>query len=647
MFKSVTTRLIFWITVTTALLFSLAAFYAYRNTRDQAILDAERRAVLIAESEASQVQEVLRSAEEGARLLATTLGHTSASNAELEKVIRAFVEGNSRVYGSTIAANPETRGLYAPYFYKGPDGIARANLATAAYDYPAQEWYTGAARAGEPHWSEPYFDEGGGNVVMVTYTVPVFADSSNNSFRGVVTADIALEWLAQTIASQSLHSSGYAMVLSRRGDVLAHPDRDVLKTTTDALRKGERVIDSRARAVADRMLRGERRFETFEDPYLGRSVRAVFRPVGGAGWSIAVIYAEESLLADARRLARLNFSILVAALLGLGLVVTAISKRVTRPLRDLASSATQMATGNLDAPLPAIASSDEIGALTRSFHHMRDSLKEYIRNLEITTREKERYESELKIARDIQMHLLPPDRADARAPAAYHLAASLIPARQVGGDLYDHFVVDRKLWFMVGDVSGKGIGAALFMARAMTMLRAAAGPGTGPKEILTKVNRGLCQQNNGATFVTLFAAVLDLTTGNLTSASAGHDPPVIVTGDDSRFLETEGGPVLGLIEEAVYVEESTTLNPGDTLVVYTDGVSEAMDPETQSFTRERILEAVRFNNSRTSADVLDTLLASVHAFAGDAPQHDDITVMVVQYGDIRRRAAGDPIVISR
>ncbi len=639
MFKSVTSRLIFWITATTALLFSLAAFYAYRNARDQAILDAERRAVLIAESEASQVEGVLRSAEEGARLLATTLGHTSASNTELEKVIRAFVEGNARVYGSTIAANPQTRGLYAPYFYKGPDGMARADLATAAYNYPAQEWYAGAARAGEPRWSEPYFDEGGGNVVMVTYTVPVFADSSKDRFMGVVTADIALEWLAQSITSQSLHSSEYAIVLSRRGDVLAHPDRDVLKTTTDALRKGERAIDPRARAVADRMLRGEHRFETFEDPYLERSVRAVFRPVGGAGWSIAVVYPEETLLADARRLARLNFSILVAALLGLGLVVTVISKRVTRPLRDLASSATQIATGNLDTALPAIASNDEIGALTGAFHHMRDSLKEYIRNLEITTREKERQESELKIARDIQMHLLPPDRVDARPPAAYHLAASLIPAREVGGDLYDHFLMDRKLWFMVGDVSGKGVGAALFMARAMTMLRAAAGPGAGPKEILTKVNRGLCQQNNGSTFVTLFAAVLDLTTGSLTHASAGHDPPVIVSGADPRFLEAEGGPVLGLIEQAEYFEETTNLNPGDTLIVYTDGVTEAMDPETTLFTRDRILDAVRFNGPRTSSDVLGALLASVRAFAGDAPQSDDITVMVVQYGDARRRAA--------
>jgi len=191
---------------------------------------------------------------------------------------------------------------------------------------------------------------------------------------------------------------------------------------------------------------------------------------------------------------------------------------------------------------------------------------------------------------------------------------------------------------MVGDVSGKGVGAALFMARAMTMLRAAAEPGASPKEILSKVNQGLCRQNNGATFVSLFAAVLDLTTGSLIHASAGHDPPVIVSGLDSRFLQTDGGPVLGLIEGAVYVEERTDLNPGDTLVVYTDGVTEAMDLEAHLFSAERIREALRFSGSRSSSDVLDALLASVRAFVGDAPQSDDITVMVVRFGDARRAA---------
>jgi sigma-B regulation protein RsbU (phosphoserine phosphatase) len=132
--------------------------------------------------------------------------------------------------------------------------------------------------------------------------------------------------------------------------------------------------------------------------------------------------------------------------------------------------------------------------------------------------------------------------------------------------------------------------------------------------------------------------VLDLSTGSLIHASAGHDPPVIISGVDSQFLHTEGGPVLGLIEEAVYVEGKTNLNPGDTLVVYTDGVTEAMDPESRLFSGGRILESVRLNGSRSSSDVLDALLASVRAFAGDAPQSDDITVMVVQFGDARRAA---------
>ncbi len=630
--RSVTSRLIFWIAGTTALLFSSASLYAYRIARNQAVADAERQAVLIAESQAIQVREALNSAEEGARLLATTLGHTSASNAELEKVVRAFVGGNRRVYGSTIAANPAKRGRYAPYFYRAPAGIARADLATAAYDYPNKEWYTSAAGARAPRWSRPYFDEGGGNVLMATYTVPVFTEARKDNFEGVVTADIALEWLAELIASESIRDFGYAMVLSSRGDVFAHPEAGVLRTTIAALQKNESAIDPRAEAVVARMLRREEAFEPFEDPYLGTRVRAVFRPVGGADWFIAVVYSEDRLLAGARRLARLNAVILVAVLGALGAVVAAVSRRVTRPLRDLSAGAARMATGDLEAPLPAVASGDEVGTLTAAFHHMRDSLREYIRNLEITTKERERQESELKIARTIQMQMLPPDRIEAGSPGAFQLAASLAPARRVGGDLYDHFLFGRQLWFLVGDVSGKGVGAALFMARAMTMIRASVHPGIGPKQMLQQVNRGLCERNDAAIFVTLFAGMLDLDSGVLRYGTAGHDPPVLVSDTGADFLNTEGGPPLGLIEDAEYGEERWVWAPGNTLVLYTDGVTEAMDGEAGLFTGHRVLETLRLGSPPTPGEAIGLLLEAVRNFAGSTPQSDDITLLAVRYG---------------
>ena len=633
MFKSVASRLIFWIAGTTGVLFTVATAYSYVVSRDLAIRDAQRRAILAAEAQANAVVEVLHSVEEGARLLASTLGHTSASNEELEQVIRSFVEGNPRVYGSTVATNPETRGLYAPYFYRSGNEIARADLATEAYDYPRKEWYSGAASAGEPRWSEPYFDEGGGNVLMVTYTVPVFTEREGESrFVGVVTADIALEWLTELVQSQTLGGSGYAVVLSRQGRILAHPDPSLRMTALTVLQEEREATDPRAREIVARMLRGEQGFEPFDDLYLGQRTRAVFRPVGGAGWSFAVAYPEDELLEDVRRLATLDFAILGVVLVALGVVVVALAKRLTRPLRELSVSAAQIATGDLELALPPVESDDEVGALTGAFHHMRDSLKEYIRDLEVTTRAKERLESELQIARKIQMDMLPPARAESGPPAVYELAASLVPARQVGGDLYDHFILGGKLWFIVGDVSGKGVGAALFMARAKTMLRAVATPQVDLAEVLGTVNRGLCESNDQGMFVTLFAAVLDPATGDLAYGGAGHDPPVIVPRGDAkpRFMDVDGGPVLGLIDAAEYTEQHTKLERGDTVVVYTDGVPEALDSEGEFFTPERLIETLASVPKESTSAILEGLLGALREFVGDAPPSDDVTVMAVR-----------------
>jgi sigma-B regulation protein RsbU (phosphoserine phosphatase) len=193
--------------------------------------------------------------------------------------------------------------------------------------------------------------------------------------------------------------------------------------------------------------------------------------------------------------------------------------------------------------------------------------------------------------------------------------------------------VDGKLTFVVGDVSGKGVGAALFMARAKTMFHAIAAREPDLAEVLGAVNRGLCEENEQGMFVTLFAGVLVLATGELAYASAGHDPPVLVPGatPEPRFLEIDGGPVLGLIEASEYRALRTTLRSGDTLVLYTDGVSEALDEGGDFFTTDRLLEHLAKTPPGSSAEIARGVYDAVKSFAGQAPQSDDITVMAVRY----------------
>jgi sigma-B regulation protein RsbU (phosphoserine phosphatase) len=622
-FQSVQSRLLFWIAGTTGVLFASAVLYSFLTARAIVLDDASKLALATAEAHASRIEEVLRSVEEGTRLLGSTLEHTTVSPDELEQVIRAFVAGNPKVFGSAAAVAPQFRGAYAPYFYRRGGEIARADLATETYQYTEQDWYRAAA-AGKPAWSEPYFDEGGGNVWMVTYSVPVLA---GGKLRGVVTADVSVDWLREIIESD-FDGSAYAVVLSRDGQILAHPaaEQAVQEIRTTG-------VDPRVAEIVAKMLEGEQGFEPFDDAYLGRPARAAFRPVGGAGWSFAVVYPEDELLEEVHALARDEIGILGAGLLALVVVVAALSRRLTRPLRELAASASRIATGDLDLALPPIESKDEVGALTGAFHDMRDSLKQYIQNLEVTTKAKERLESELAIARKIQMDMLPPGRAGGGASDGFELGATLVPARHVGGDLYDHFLEDGKLTFLVGDVSGKGVGAALFMARAKSTLQAAAARGSDLGKVLSAVNRSLCSENEQGMFVTLFAGVLTLASGELEYASAGHDPPVFLPGAGGapHPLEVDGGPVLGLLDVASYQAERTRLETGDALVLTTDGVSEALDVDGNFFTAEKLLQELSRSPRDPVGAIVDRVLATVKSFAGSAPQSDDITVMAVRY----------------
>jgi sigma-B regulation protein RsbU (phosphoserine phosphatase) len=386
------------------------------------------------------------------------------------------------------------------------------------------------------------------------------------------------------------------------------------------------------RALVDPIIRraqtGESGFAAV--PVDGRVFRLTFRPIAHPGWFIATAYAEDELLAEVTRLQRTQITLAASGLAILAVAVVILSRRITRPLTALAASAGRLATGDLDGPLPEAGSQDEVGDLTRAFHHMRDSLKEYIHNLKETTAAKERLEGEMKAARRIQADMLPSPTAGGGA-AGYELAATLVPARAVGGDLFDHFEQNRRVFFLVGDVSGKGVGAALFMARAKTLFDAVATDERNPGAVLSTLNRSLCRQNEAGMYVTAVCGVLDLDTRTVTFATAGHEPPILLASDGrSTPLEADGGRVLGLMEIGDYPVTVRTLDKGDALVMYTDGVSEAQDPAGEFFGTERLLESTGRQVASSASAITAALLKDVKTFAATAPQSDDITILTLK-----------------
>jgi sigma-B regulation protein RsbU (phosphoserine phosphatase) len=302
-------------------------------------------------------------------------------------------------------------------------------------------------------------------------------------------------------------------------------------------------------------------------------------------------------------------------------------------LRTLARGTRVISTGNLDAEFPPIKSKDEVGSLAESFVYMKNSLKKHIQDLTETTAAKERIESELKIAREIQMSIIPkifppfPDRPE------FDIYATIKPAKEVGGDLYDFFFTDNdNMCFMIGDVSGKGVPASLFMAVTKTLFKANTGTGISPDEILTRLNNELAQDNESCMFVTIFCGILNTKTGEVLYSSAGHNPPLILRrGNEAEYLDTPSGIAVGVKEDLSFQTEKLRLAPGEFLFMYTDGVTEAADLKENLFSEERLQKELTALRQKTIQEMVLGLMQKIDDFAQGTPQADDITMMALKY----------------
>ncbi len=629
-FRSLTTRLIVWTLLAVGAVYTATVVVSNRLARGMAISAAEREAVNETEAAASRVEDLLHSIEERTLALGEALSILTPGGEDADRLLRRFVQGDRDVFGGAIAwtlgPRGERRALYYHRTAAGSDTLEPVDLASESYRYWERDWFRETPSSRRPAWTEPYRDTGGGEEWMVTFAVPFGA--AGGVPGGVVTADVRLRRLDSIVDEIELGRRGFGLVVSRSGFVVAASRRDRVDSASTVLQQARPENRTRLEPIVQKMLAGEAGFVRVERD--GRPYRLTFRPLSRAGWSLATLYPEDELLAEVSRLRVVQGVLALVGLALLALVVVVLSRRVTRPLSGLAASAATIARGDLDAPLPPVESRDEVGELGQAFHHMRDSLKEHIRNLQETTAAKARLEGELKVARRIQADMLPPPAAGGPGEG-YELGATLVPARAVGGDLFDHFREGSRVFFLVGDVSGKGIAAALFMARARTVFETVAAREADPGAVLDQVNRSLCRDNDAGMFVTAAVGVLDLSSGALLLALAGHDPPVHVPAARApHALSAEGGAVLGLIEASSFPVNRFRLEAGDAVVLYTDGVSEAQDSSGAFFGVERIVAALASLRHEAAPAMTGGLLGAVRAYAGDAPQSDDITILTLR-----------------
>ena len=640
-----------------SLVLGAVSVYSYLSARD--FLEEQKRAEVLATAHATanRIDTVTRSVEKIMRGVANTVIDVEPDRRQAVAILRRTVAQNAELYGSGIGYEPTIYGSRAPYVYQ-PSGVygttqspemkavtelVVTDLGRGGRAYEIGDWFQLPAHMHRAVWTEPYYDEGGGNIVMATYAVPVHLGDDALPVSAVVGGDVSLFWLTRLLEGLDLGASGYAVLLSQTGTFIANPNEDLIMNES-VFSVAEARDDPALRLLGRRMIAGRSgyvQFHGFKSLSPEGSSWLAYTPVPSTGWSLGIVFADSEISGDVVALSRIQWGMALAGIAALLLVALLIAGSITRPLRALDAATQSLAHGDLGAPLPQARGRDEIAHLTASFGQMRDDLTRYIDELRVTTAARERIESELRIASSIQMSLVPrtfppyPQRHD------LELNALLVPAREVGGDFYDFFLLDDDhLCLAIADVSGKGVPAALLMAVTRSFLRSFAREGEGPVQVLGWLNDELAADNDECMFVTMFLAVVDLRSGEVRYSNAGHNLPFLLgrAGGVTQIPHLPG-VALGARAGIVYREGVLSLLPGDVLYLYTDGVSEAMNEHGEVYGEERLGEDLGRLCADTCDDILQALLAVLGAHAAGVEQSDDITMVALRYLGVQ--AAGD------
>lgn len=630
---SFSTRISLYILLITGMVFGLAFVIFYHSARSQVQAEAEKYAMSSLENTVLRIDDILNSVEVAIANNTWQINRYIDQPDSMFCITRRVLESNPIISGSAIAFEPnfypEKGHFFSPYSYRDGKEIKCKQLGTNNYEYHYMDWYQIPKLLDTPYWSEPYFDGGGGEIIMTTYSFPLH-DSEGRMFA-IFTADFSLEWLTQQVNAMQLYPNSYNFMVGRSGTYLVHPYPDRILNETFFTATFD-MTDTTVAYIGHRMLEGRQEFNTVQNDTLSTSY-VFYAPIARTGWSVAVACTYEDIFGGVNRI---RFIVMIIAITGLLLLLVfciyAIRQQ-TRPLISLAHSTRHIARGDLSTPLPPLRKrQDEVGMLYNSFEQMQSSLANYMEELAATTANKERIESELRIASKIQMEMIPktfppfPNRDD------IDLYATLVPAKEVGGDLYDFFVEGDNLYFTVGDVSGKGVPASLLMAVTRSLFRTLAPHFKSVADIVAALNDSLSESNESNMFVTLFLGILDLKDGVLHYCNAGHNPPVVFSGTkEPAFLPVIPNIPLGVFNGFAYQEQEILLPADSSLFLYTDGVTEAENTAKELFSDNRLLAVLDTLRAREPEAVIRQMMQEVHGHAGGAEQNDDITMLCLHY----------------
>ncbi len=583
-FKSLRTQSSLAVIITAAVLVEITSGIQYYFAKEGIRQEVEHRAESELRAKSLEIRNVMNVVEVAVENMAWAVEQRLAQPDSMWAVTQKLLADNEYIVGSAVAFEPyyyPRKGRqFSPYSYKHDSTVTSIQLGTDTYDYHTMEWYTAPMASGRGHWSEPYFDEGGGEMMMSTYSLPI--RNSAGQIVAIFTADVSLEWLSEVVNARHIYPSSYNLLLSRSGQIIVCPE-DSLVMNTDIDQATAGIADTTADYINRQMKAGNSGQATVTDEK-GETNYVFYGPVDDVtGWSMAVVCADKEIYKGLRST---RFSVFILMLVGMCLLGFIIW-RTARGARRL----------------------QEINAQKASL------------------------ERDLQVASGIQMGMLPKEFPSGHERDDVQIYATLTSAKEVGGDLFDFYFRDNKLFFCIGDVSGKGIPASLFMAVTRSVFRTVSAKESEPDVIMANLNNTIVDINESLMFVTMFIGVLDLPTGMLRYCNAGHDAPMLV-GAGVGTLPCDANIPVGIDAAYRYTCQEALVYTGTTIFLYTDGLTEAENAEQQLFSLQRAKQTAEDALARQQHDpkkLISIMTDAVHTFVGDAEQSDDLTMMAIQY----------------
>lgn len=591
------------IIVTAAVLVEATSAVQYWFAREGIRQEVVNRAESELKAKRLEIENVTTAVEVAAENLVWAVEAELSRPDSLPAIARRLVEQNKQIVGAAVIFvadyYPEYGRWCELYVAQRGDGrFETAQIGGPDHDYLNRDWFRNGIAAGHGTWSEPYYDDAGALMMLCSYFVPV-RDRSGQTVA-LFGADVSLDWLSEIINARPIYPSSYNLLLSREGQIMACPVESLVMRQSAEQAAG--MEDTTVSYINRQMLAGRSGQATVTGEKGEKKYVFYAQMDDDTGWSMAVVCADREIFYSLRQVAFNLFLLMLVGVALLGFIIWRTSKSARR--------------------------------------------------LQAVNSEKERMGTELHIASEIQKGMLPkifppfPERDDV------DIFATLVPAKEVGGDLYDFFIRDEKLFFCIGDVSGKGVPSSLVMAVTRSLFRTVSGNEDSPERIITQMNNAMAEMNDANMFVTLFLGVLDLPTGRLRFCNAGHCPPLLLPSDNltNSQLQAENSPIvkssnnpivmtvkpnlpIGMIEGWKYEGQETLVSPQTTIFLYTDGLTEAENIMHGQFGKQRMMKELKGASAPNL--VIERMTAAVHAYVGDAEQSDDLTMLAIKYTKVK------------